>query len=229
MLTDCTRIDSVVRSQTLGDNNVVRRVVTQAKELGGRLHLIGLVSDGGVHSSLDHLAALIGVARTARVRVVVHAILDGRDVPPKTAPSYVAQLESKLAGGVGRIGTVGGRSWGMDADNRWDRVQKCYRAIVAAEVYRADSALAGIQEGYDAGKTDEGIDPFVVFDYPGVSPVDAAIHFNLRPDGARELTCALATSGFDHFARKGGRAPFAGRYACWTTYDSKLDLPIAFP
>ncbi|MGD0679106.1 MAG: 2,3-bisphosphoglycerate-independent phosphoglycerate mutase [Polyangiaceae bacterium] len=227
--TELARIDRAVRDDTLAANLVIRRIIGQAKDFGGRLHLIGLLSDGGVHSSLAHLFGLIEVAKKARVRVVVHALLDGRDVAPRTAPQTIAELESKLANGIGRIGTVGGRFWGMDCDNRWERVQKSYRAIIASEVYRADSALRGIEQSYEACKTDEIVEPFVVFDYPGVSPVDTAIHFNFRPEGARELTWALASSRFDHFARKGGRAPFAGRYACLTTHDASLDLPVAFP
>ena len=208
-----SRIESAILDDTLAANGVVRRIIGQAKDFGGRLHLIGLVSDGGVHSSLRHLFALIDVAKRARVRIVVHAFLDGRDTPPGTALRYVLEVKGKRAGGVGRIGTVSGRYWSMDRDNRWDRVHKCYRAIVASDVPRADSALRGIEQSYELGRSDEVVEPFVVFDYPGVSPVDTAIHFNVRGDRARELTFALAAPKFDFFSRKGGRAQFAGRYA----------------
>jgi 2,3-bisphosphoglycerate-independent phosphoglycerate mutase len=226
---NASRIDAAIEEGALAAHPAIGDVLGRAKDVGGRLHLIGLVSDGGVHSSTRHLFALIELAKSKRVRVIVHALLDGRDVPPLTAPRYVADLESRLAGGVGRIGTVSGRSWGMDRAGRWDRVQKCYRAILAAEVYRADSALRGIEQSYEAKKTDEFVEPFVVFDYPGVSPVDAAIHFNFRADRADELSRALAAPSFDAFPRKGGRAPFAGRFACMTTVDSSLGLPTLFP
>jgi 2,3-bisphosphoglycerate-independent phosphoglycerate mutase len=226
--TDLSRIDGAIQNGRFPGNDVIRRLVGQAKGLGGRLHLIGLMSDAGEHSSLRHLSALIDVAKKARVRVVVHALLDGRDVPPRTAPRTIAELESKLAGGVGRIGTVSGRLWAMDSENQGNRVEKCYRAILAAETRRADSALRGIEESYDAGQTDDIVEPFVVFDYPGVSPVDVAIHVHFRPEGSRALTHALASPRFDGFPRKGGRAPFAGRYACLTACDDSLDVPVAW-
>jgi 2,3-bisphosphoglycerate-independent phosphoglycerate mutase len=226
---DISRIDNAVHDGMLVKNQVVADVVKKAKDAGGRLHLLGLVSDGGVHSSLVHLAALIDLARDAGVPVVVHAFLDGRDVQPGTAPGYVAAVERKLAGGVGRIGTVAGRYWGMDRDNRWERVERAYRAIAEAAAPRAATAQEGVERSYAAGKTDEFVEPFVVGDYDGVHPGDAALHFNFRPDRARELTRALALVLFDAFPRSADRAPFAGRYACMTTYDGTFGLPIAFP
>jgi 2,3-bisphosphoglycerate-independent phosphoglycerate mutase len=225
-LTHPTRVTAL--EQRLADNEVVHRTIAKARDLGGRLHLIGVVSKSGVDSSLDHLFALVEVAKKAKVRVVVHALLDGRGGPPRTALSTIAEVESKLAGGVGRIGTVSGRAWAVDCDNRWDRVQKCYRAILAAEIYRADSARVGIEQNDEAGRSDEDVEPFVVFDYPGVSPVDVAIQFDHHPEGARALTLALASPRFDAFPRKGGRAPFAERYACVTSYDAPFDLPAAW-
>lgn len=227
--TDRARIDAAVEEGLFATNAVLRGTIGRAKELGGRLHLIGLLSAGGAHSSLHHLHALIDLAKSARVRVVLHAVLDGRDVPSGTALKYVADLERSLAGGVGRIGTVGGRFWGMDREQRWERTAKCYRAILAVEVHRADSALRGIEDRYAAGQTDDAVEPFVAFDYPGVSPVDTAIHFNFRADGALQLARALADPRFDGFARKGGRAPFSGRFASLTTLDGPTDVPAAFP
>ncbi len=226
---DISRIDNAVYDGTLAQDRVIADAVKKAKVAGGKFHLLGLVSDGGVHSSLVHLFALIDVARKAGVSVVVHAFLDGRDVQPGTAPGYIAQVEQKLAGGVGRIGTVSGRYWGMDRDNRWERVERSYRAIVEASAPRARTAKDGIGQSYAAGKTDEFVEPFVVDGYEGVTQADAALHFNFRPDRARELTRALALTEFDKFARVGGRPPFAERYACMTTYDGTFGLPIAFP
>jgi 2,3-bisphosphoglycerate-independent phosphoglycerate mutase len=225
-LMDITRIDVAMHDGTLARNAVLATQIDNAKNLGGRLHLLGLVSDGGVHSSIEHLFALIDLAHARGVPVVVHAFLDGRDVQPKTAPGYLASLEEHLRG-KGVIGTVAGRYWGMDRDNRWERVERAYRAIVEAKGPRATTAIAGVRASFDAGKTDEFVLPFVVGDYGGVDPEkDAAIHTNFRPDRARELTRALAMASFDGFAR--GAPPFA-RYACLTTYDSSLPLPVAFP
>jgi 2,3-bisphosphoglycerate-independent phosphoglycerate mutase len=226
-LMDISRIDNAVADGTLGKNPVIADVVKKARDAGGRLHLFGLVSDGGVHSSLAHLFALIDMTRAAGVQVVVHAFLDGRDVQPGTAPTYLEALEGKLVG-AGHIGTVAGRYWAMDRDNRWERVERAYRAIAEAKAPRAGSAVAGVESSIAAGKTDEFVEPFVVGDYDGVKPGDAGLHFNFRPDRARELTRALALPAFDTFPRASG-APFAGRYACMTTYDASLGLPIAFP
>ena len=225
---DISRIDNMVHDGSLAKVPVIADIIAKAKTGGGRLHLLGLVSDGGVHSSLTHLFSLLDAAKSASVPVVVHAFLDGRDVQPGTAPKYIARVERRLAG-VGRIGTVAGRYWGMDRDNRWERVERSYRAIVEGKAAHAKSAQDGIEQSYAAGKTDEFVEPFLVEGYDGVRAGDAALHFNFRPDRARELTRALAIPAFDSFARAGQKAPFEGRYACMTTYDSTLGLPIAFP
>ena len=233
---DISRIDNAVHDGTLGTNPVILRVLDAARRSGGRMHLVGLCSDGGVHSSLVHLFALIDIAATAGVKVVVHAFLDGRDVQPGTAPGYIARVEEHLArgGGRGAIGTVAGRYWGMDRDNRWERVERAFKAIALAGAPRFATAKAGIDASYANGKADEFVEPFVVDDYAGVTNGDSALHFNFRPDRARELTRALAIADFTHFARPAhgalaaGAPPFA-HYACMTTYDSTLALPIAFP
>jgi 2,3-bisphosphoglycerate-independent phosphoglycerate mutase len=225
---DISRIDVEVAEGTLGSNEVLVRTVAKAKAAGGRLHLMGLCSDGGVHSTLTHVYALVELAHAQGVHVVVHAFLDGRDVPPGSAPKYLAELEKRLAG-RGSIGVVSGRYWAMDRDNRWERVERAYKAIVRADAPRAATALAGVEASYANKKTDEFVEPFVVEGYNGIDPgKDAALHFNFRPDRARELTRALAIEPFDGFAR-GGPAPFAGRYTCMTTYDNSFGLPIAFP
>jgi 2,3-bisphosphoglycerate-independent phosphoglycerate mutase len=224
---DISRIDVAVHDGSLGKNAVINDVIAAAKKNGGRLHLFGLVSDGGVHSSLTHLVALIDTAAKAGVKVVVHAFLDGRDVAPGSAPGYIATLEKALVG-KGVIGTVAGRYWAMDRDNRWERVERAYKAIVNADAPRHATSTAGIEASYKNEKTDEFVEPFVVGDYAGVDQgKDAGLHFNFRPDRARELTRALAMKDFTHFDRMNG-APFQA-YACMTTYDSSLGLPIAFP
>lgn len=223
---DISRIDNAVHDGSLAENAVIGRVFSSAKERGGRVHLLGLVSDGGVHSSLGHLFALVDAAHRVGVEVVVHAFLDGRDVAPGTAPGFLERLDAHLAG-KGRVGTVSGRYWAMDRDNRWERVEKAYRAIALADAPAQPSAPAGARASIEAGKTDEFVEPFVVEGYGGVRAGDAALHFNFRPDRARELTRALAVEAFDAFDR-GGPRPF-DVYACMTTYDAKLGLPIAFP
>ena len=223
---DITRIDKAVADGKLVENPVIQAEVHAAKLRKGRLHLLGLLSDGGVHSSMNHLFGLIDIAFAAGVPVVVHAFLDGRDVQPKTAPGYLQRLGRHLVG-KGVIGTVGGRYWGMDRDHRWERVELAYRAIVKGEGPRATTALSGVEASFTAGKTDEFVVPFVVGDYAGVDTTsDAALHTNFRPDRARELTRALAAKDFDGFLR--GAPPFL-RYACLTTYDAALGLPVAFP
>jgi len=226
-LMDIMRIDNAVHDHSIHENPVIANVMDKAKDAGGRLHLFGLVSDGGVHSHINQLFALIDGAHARGVEVVVHAFLDGRDVQPGTAPGYLAELEKHLAG-KGTIGTVSGRYWAMDRDNRWERVEKAYQAIVHAEAPKQPNAVEGTKASIAAGKTDEFVEPFVVEGYAGVdSTKDTGLHFNFRPDRARELTRALATPGFTQFTRE-AKPPFR-TYACMTTYDSKLELPIAFP
>jgi 2,3-bisphosphoglycerate-independent phosphoglycerate mutase len=229
---DISRIDNAVFDGSLGKNQVIRDRIAQAKQTDPRdqrrLHVLGLSSDGGVHSMLTHIKSVIEAAHAAGVETVVHAFLDGRDVQPRTAIRYVAELENHLIG-KGRIGTVGGRYWGMDRDNRWERVQKAFDAITLARGQRHKRAIDGIEASFANGKTDEFVEPFVVGDYAGVDVGnDAAMHCNFRPDRARELTRALAVEKFDGFDRHGG-APFLGRYGCMTTYDASLGLPVAFP
>ena len=173
------------------------------------------------------MLALIDLAAASKVSVVLHAFLDGRDVQPGTAPGYLHTVLGRLAG-KGIIGTVSGRYWAMDRDNRWDRVERAYKAITSADAPRFGSALEGVQASFDAKKADEFVEPFVVGDYAGVRPEDAALHFNFRPDRARELTRALATLDFKEFPRGSTASPFR-TYACMTTYDATLALPVAFP
>jgi len=230
-LMDIMRIDATVGDGSIGKTPVISDVIAKAKTRGGRLHLFGLVSDGGVHSHINHLAALVDAAAASGVPVVVHAFLDGRDVQPGTAPGYLATLEQTLEG-KGIIGTVSGRYWAMDRDNRWERVEKAYRAIVegSAPGAKQASASGGAKASIEAGKTDEFVEPFVVGDYAGVDVErDVGFHFNFRPDRARELTRALAVDDFTSFSRALPTAPFRDAYACMTTYDASLGLPIAFP
>jgi 2,3-bisphosphoglycerate-independent phosphoglycerate mutase len=230
-LMDIMRVDAAVADGSLATNPVISAALEKARGAGGRLHLFGLVSDGGVHSHINHVFALIDAAKHVGVAVVVHAFLDGRDVQPGTAVGFMRSLEAHLAG-KGIVGTVSGRFWAMDRDNRWERVEKAYRAIVNADAPRFASACEGIGASAANGKTDEFVEPFVVAEYTGIdSTRDTGLHFNFRPDRARELSRALTKADFDGFQRSGSQAPFAqrGSFACLTTYDAQLDLPIAFP
>jgi 2,3-bisphosphoglycerate-independent phosphoglycerate mutase len=227
VLTDVSRIDAVIASGKLPQNPVVAEIVKATRAKRGKLHLLGLASNGRVHSSIEHLFALIEVAYAQKVDVVVHAFLDGRDVQPGTAWGFLERIEGHLIG-KGRIGTVCGRYWAMDRDNRWDRVERAYRAIVRADATWAGSALEGVCASFDRGKSDEFVEPFIVADYARVtSDKDVAIHFNFRPDRARELTRALAVTGFHEFPRE--HAPPLSDYACMTVYDKTFELPVAFP
>ena len=227
---DIARIDNAIYEKSLGRNPVISDLLATAKNGGGRLHLLGLVSDGGVHSSLAHLLALVDLAEEQGVKVVVHAFLDGRDVQPGTAPKYLEILDSHLRSkDKGVIGTVAGRYWAMDRDNRWERVEKAFRAIQLQDAPRFATWKEGLDASYANEKTDEFVEPFVVGDYARGGANDVALHFNFRPDRARELTRALtfANDQFDHFARE--NAPFFAKYACMSTYDASFTLPIAFP
>jgi 2,3-bisphosphoglycerate-independent phosphoglycerate mutase len=239
---ELSRIDHAVHEKSFNRNGAIRKALDAAKRNKSTLHLLGLLSDGGVHSSIDHLFGLLEVAKDEGIPVVVHAFLDGRDVAPGTAPSFIAQLESCLQG-AGKIGTVSGRYYAMDRDDRWERIEKTYRAIVfgnhpaprisglpmpGPSAPLAGSALKGIQRSYDDKKTDEFVEPFAVADYGGVMPGDVAIFTNFRPDRARELTAALALEQFSKFDRSAEHAPFEV-FVCMASYDASMPLPVAFP
>ncbi len=226
---DISRIDVDVANGTLGNNAVLKSAIEGARSRGGRLHLLGLVSNGGVHSSLGHLLALVDLASAAKVPVLVHAFLDGRDTPPQSGEGFVALVLEHLRGKA-EIGVVVGRYWAMDRDKRWDRVERAWRAIVLGDALRSANALEAIRASYAVGVGDEFVDPVVIGDYQGVDAgKDTAIFFNFRPDRAREITQALTDPAFSEFPRPGGlRAPF-GVYVCMTTYDKTFPLPVAYP
>lgn len=230
---DLTRISLAVKKQELITNPVLRTGMEQAKAAGKALHLMGLLSDGGVHSHILHLFGLVEMAKELGLeRVCIHALLDGRDVPPSSAKSYVEDLERKLAEvGVGTIATVSGRYYTMDRDKRWERVQKGYSAMVCAEGKRADSPLMAVEQAYAAGETDEFVTPTVILDANGnprgqIEAGDTVLFFNFRADRARQITRALALKEFDGF----DRGSFLDlNFICMTEYDETFGLPVAFP
>jgi 2,3-bisphosphoglycerate-independent phosphoglycerate mutase len=222
---DISRIDCAVADGTLISNPEISKAIDIAKQNGGRLHLLGLVSDGGVHSSIEHLFALIDGAEKAGVLVALHAFLDGRDTPPKSAGGYLAKTLDHL-GMRGTIATISGRYWAMDRDKRWDRIEKAFRAIVSGEGVRSPNALEALASSYEAGKHDEFVEPRVIGEYSGVIEGDTALFFNFRPDRARELSEALTAPEFSHFDRK--TPPPYAHYVCMTQYEERLNLPVAF-
>jgi 2,3-bisphosphoglycerate-independent phosphoglycerate mutase len=251
-LMDISRIDVAVAEGKLASNPVIARLFLYAKDRKCRLHLLGLVSDGGVHSSLEHLFALIDAAHFEQIPVVVHAFLDGRDTPPKSAWRYLERLLGVLEG-KGVIGTLSGRYYAMDRDKRWDRVHKACTAIVRGDAPRSASAYEALQASYDAGKTDEFVLPVRIGDYQGVvgdfmadfateKPTwewlgeEAALGFNFRPDRMREITAMLTRRNLppevlELLADRGKpvRAFDESSYVCMTEYEAALKLPIAFP
>ncbi|MDB4894622.1 MAG: 2,3-bisphosphoglycerate-independent phosphoglycerate mutase [Firmicutes bacterium] len=197
---------------------------------GGALHIMGLVSDGGVHSHIDHLFALIDVAKAAGVpKLFIHVFLDGRDVPPKSALGYLERLETKLSQvGLGQIATVGGRYYAMDRDKRWERTEKAFLALTQGVGERAASAAAAVGNAYKRDETDEFVLPTVIEGVNGqMKPEHGVIFFNFRPDRARQITRALCETAFDGFKRPEGYTPIS--LVSMTQYDQKFeDIPVAF-
>lgn len=206
-----------------------QKAFERAKQGRGVLHLCGLVSDGGVHSHVEHLLALLDVCKAEGVQTVyIHAFTDGRDVPPKSAGPYIEQVEAKLkAIGLGKIATLGGRYYAMDRDKRWERTEKAFRAMVTGEGEKADSAAAAIEAAYGRGETDEFILPTVIDPAGMIKAEDGVIFFNFRPDRARQIVRALHESHFDGFVRPDGFQPVA--ITTMTEYDAKfVDIQVAF-
>ncbi len=225
---DISRIDVAVAEGSLGGNPVIARVLSMARSRGGRVHLMGLVSDGGVHSSLEHLLALVDAVAEAGLVPVVHAFLDGRDTPPRSAAKYLEILATRLIARGGVIGTMAGRFYAMDRDQRWERVAQAWACLVRAEGPRFGSWSEALAEAYAAGQNDEFVTPRVLGDYAGIDGSrDTGMMFNFRPDRAREIVEALTAQEFVHFDR--GGAPRFVHFACMTQYDPRLGLPVAFP
>lgn len=225
-----TRIDKAVEDGELYKNVVLSNVMEATKKADKALHLLGLLSDGGVHSHIEHLIALLKMAKQQGLtKVFVHAFLDGRDVGPKTALTYIEQLEKAMAEiGVGKIATVSGRYYAMDRDKRWERVERAYKALVLGDGECAQSAASGVEASYAAGITDEFVEPFTIEGVDGkITAGDGVIFFNFRPDRAREITRALHDADFPYFARPESARPV--NYVCMTQYDATIDAPIAFP
>jgi 2,3-bisphosphoglycerate-independent phosphoglycerate mutase len=224
---DLTRIQDAIDDGSFFDNPVLKKICEAGRE-SGRLHLMGLVSWGGVHSSMDHLRAVIELARREGVPdIVLHAFTDGRDTAPDSGAGYVAEAEGWVREAGGRVATVSGRYYAMDRDRRWDRIKLAYDAIVhgQSDTPHADTGEAAVRAAYERDETDEFIKPTLVGEEGQVRDGDAVFFFNFRPDRAREMTRALNEPDFDEFDR--GDAPRV-EYASLTEYQEDWDYPVAF-
>ncbi len=229
---ELTRINLSIKEKTFFQNEVFLEAMERAKK-GAALHLLGLVSDGGVHSHLEHLYALLRLAKEHRLsEVYIHAILDGRDVSPMSAAVYLKPLEEYLVNEENIfLATVAGRYYTMDRDNRWERIEKAYRAMVIGEGEKATDSLVALQQAYDEGETDEFVSPTVLVDENGnprgqIKKDDVLLFFNFRPDRARQITRALMAKDFLHFERE---EPFVQPFfVSMTSYDKTLATSVAF-
>ncbi len=231
---DITRINQAVAQGQLGVNPQIKKAFARAKDNDAALHLLGLVSDGGVHSLQTHLEALIAAAAEAGVeRIFIQAFLDGRDTPPDSGAGYLRKLQDFLnAFPQAMIASVAGRYWSMDRDRRWRRVERGYDALVRGKGHLVGDVVTAVEESYAREVFDEFVEPMVRVDEFS-RPVglmqdnDAAIFFNFRADRAREMTWALNYPGFEEF--KVSDRPKLSYYVCMTSYDESLDIPVAFP
>jgi 2,3-bisphosphoglycerate-independent phosphoglycerate mutase len=232
ILMDVTRIDNMIASGEFFRNTALLDCMRQAH--AHRLHLLGLCSDGGVHSLLTHLYALLRLARQESVeRVFVHAFMDGRDTPPESGAGYLREIEQQMRSiGVGRIASVSGRYYAMDRDKRWERIERAFSAMVVGNGEKAADAVAAVQRSYERGMTDEFIEPVTIVDGRG-EPVslirdgDSVIFFNFRADRARETTRALTDPALERPARS--LAPKNLSYVAMTQYDKTFTVPYVLP
>jgi len=228
---DLTRISKAIADGDFFANRVLKQACAKAAGRGSRLHLMGLVSGGGVHSDMGHLKACLELAARERVgSVVVHAFLDGRDTLPRSAKGYLAEIQRKMDDlGLGRFGVISGRYYAMDRDTRWDRIKLAYDALVYGQGFFAADPQAAVDVAYKRGENDEFVRPTVVAPELDSRVVDGdvCLFFNFRPDRARELTRAFAESGFAEFER--GPHPPAVDFVTLTEYKKEFRLPVAFP
>ncbi|MBQ5328090.1 MAG: 2,3-bisphosphoglycerate-independent phosphoglycerate mutase [Oscillospiraceae bacterium] len=222
------RITNAVRDGSFYKNEALCSAMENCKNNDSALHILGLLSDGGVHSHLEHIFGLIDMAKANGLsKVYLHCFMDGRDVPPSSGKSYVEKLEAKLSEtGIGKIASVGGRYYGMDHDKRWDRVERHYKALVLGDAPFEENAAEAVQRSYDEGITDEFIVPFICEKDAGIKDGDSVIFANFRPDRAREMTRAIVDEEFAGFERTAKKVC----YVCMAQYDETLEnVKVAFP
>ncbi|MCI6908463.1 MAG: 2,3-bisphosphoglycerate-independent phosphoglycerate mutase [Clostridiales bacterium] len=225
---ELTRITKSIRDGEFFENPALVGAAENAKEKGTALHLIGLMSDGGVHSHNTHLWGLLELAKRRGLdRVYVHCLMDGRDVPPESGAGFVAECVEKTKTLGGKVATVMGRYYAMDREKKWDRVELAYNAMVCGEGVHNPDPVDAIKKSYAEGVTDEFIKPVVCTDTV-IGANDSVVFFNFRPDRAREITRAFVDPDFDGFARKKGFFPL--EYVCMTQYDATMpNVKLAFP
>ena len=231
---DFSKVNDAIEDGSFFSNPVLCRAVDLAKDKGKALHIMGLLSPGGVHSHEDQVAAMAELAaRRGLSKIYLHAFLDGRDVPPKSAAASIALLEAKFAElGVGRIVSIVGRFYAMDRDNRWDRVKSAYDLIAKGVAdFCVDTALQGLQAAYNRDETDEFVLPTAVLDAEGhtvaLDPEDSVVFMNFRADRAREISQAITSASFTSFERD--REPHPGYFCTLTEYHQDFDYDVAFP
>ncbi|MBN2720655.1 MAG: 2,3-bisphosphoglycerate-independent phosphoglycerate mutase [Proteobacteria bacterium] len=231
---DLTRINLAIESGEFFSNPVFLRAFQKIEKGSGRLHVMGLLSDGGVHSHIAQIKAMVQMAADHGIKeILVHAFMDGRDTPPNSGIGFVGEMEDCLASiGRARLATVMGRFFAMDRDNRWERVREAFRAMVLEDGLAAASGREAVGKAYERGETDEFIKPSVILPGKDLPPGamgdgDGVIFMNFRGDRAREITRALGDRDFDQFER--GTVPKLSEYVCLTEYDETLQHPVAFP
>ncbi len=226
---DLTRINKSIKDGDFYTNEKFLKAVEHTKKNNSALHLFGLVSTGGVHSSLEHILALIEFAKRQGLKnVYLHAFLDGRDTPPKSAAGFLEIIEEKLKeANLPPVASVSGRYYAMDRDNRWDRVEKAYNMLILGEGNKSASAIEAVKASYENGVTDEFVEPTVI-NVPNsrIKDNDAVIFFNFRPDRAREISKAINFENFDGFQRKAVRKNIY--YVTFKQYDATFPFPVAF-
>ncbi len=234
---DFVRINEAIKDQTFFQAPALKQIMTMVSGSDKSLHLMGLLSDGGVHSHITHLFALIDMAKQNKIKqLFIHPILDGRDTSPTSGITYVKQLQDYLdKAGIGIIASVVGRYWAMDRDTRWDRVKRAYDLFTDAKGIQSESALTAVQNAYDSGKTDEFMEPTVIGSKKSISKGsstgtikdgDGLIFFNFRADRAKEITRAFTENNFSAFKRE-KKIDLSG-FVCLTQYDETFGLPVAF-
>lgn len=231
---DLMRIDMAIEDGSFFSNAEINSAVQNALKNESALHFMGLVSDGGVHSQLTHLLALLDLARDKGLdRVYVHVILDGRDTPPDGGKGYVQQVRTHIEKiGNGAIASICGRYYAMDRDTRWERTEQAYRLYTQGEGTAETDPVEAVSRAYEKGESDEFVKPIVITDTQGrpaacVETGDSILFFNYRADRARQITRAFTEEAFDGFKRE--EFPRPGRYVCMTLYDETFSLPMAFP
>jgi 2,3-bisphosphoglycerate-independent phosphoglycerate mutase len=229
---EISRLFNAIEDHSFFENKEFLKAMEFAQAHNGAVHLMGLLSDGGVHSHIEHIYALLELCAQKQIKsVFVHAFLDGRDVGPKTALGFIESLQGKMrALGCGQIATLGGRYYGMDRDKHWDRIEKAYNALVLGEGKNAANAQAALENSYESRVTDEFVEPVVLVDQHSqplglVQDGDAVIFFNFRADRARQITRAFVEQDFNGFNRRKKPDIY---YVCMTQYDVNIDAPVAF-